>query len=158
MKYLLLSLLLFTSYMPAAGAAEPAPWGKAKAVDIQYSPQKVLYDVALDNVKTFERVLDRASYLSKIYNADPFNASIVIVLHGNEINYFAIKNYAKYKDLMRRAQSLTVGGIIKFEMCRIAAKGQGYEPEDIHGFVEVIPMADAEIVRLQNQEGYAYMR
>jgi len=158
MKYLLLSLLLFTSYMPAAGATEPAPWGKAKAVDIQYPPQKVLYDVAVDNVKTFERVLDRASYLSKIYNADPFNASIVIVLHGNEINYFAIKNYAKYKDLMQRAQSLTVGGIIKFEMCKIAAKGQGYDPQDIHGFVEVVPMADAEIVRLQSQEGYAYMR
>jgi intracellular sulfur oxidation DsrE/DsrF family protein len=158
MKYFLLTLTLFVAISPAANAAEVAPWGKAKAVDIEYPPKKVLYDVSLNDVKTFERVLDRASYLSKVYNADPFNASIVIVLHGNEINYFAIKNYAKYKDLMQRAQSLTVGGIIKFEMCKIAAKGQGYEPQDIHGFVEVVPMADAEIVRLQTQEGYAYMR
>ena len=158
MKYLVLSLALLTGFNSAAQAADTAPWGKTKAADIQYSPQKVLYDVSLDNVRKFEGVLDRASYLSKIYNADPFNASIVIVLHGNEINYFAIKNYAKYKDLMQRAQSLTVGGIIKFEMCRIAAKGQGYDPQDIHGFVEVVPMADAEIVRLQTEEGYAYMR
>ena len=158
MKYLIFSLALFTTIISVANAADEAPWGKAKAVDIPYPPQKVLYDVSLNNLKAFERVLDRASYLSKVYNADPFNASIIIVLHGNEINYFAIKNYAKYKDLMQRAQSLTVGGIIKFEMCRIAAKGQGYEPQDIHGFVEVVPMADAEIVRLQTQEGYAYMR
>lgn len=158
MKYLSLCLILFMSLNASASADDSSPWGKAKAVDIEYPPQKVLYDVALNDVSAFERVLDRASYLSKIYNADPFNASIVIVLHGNEINYFAIKNYTKYKDLMQRAQSLTVGGIIKFEMCRIAAKGQGYDPQDIHGFVEVVPMADAEIVRLQTQEGFAYMR
>jgi hypothetical protein len=118
----------------------------------------VVYDVAVSNPGTFERVLDRASYLSKIYNADLFGASIVLVLHGDEINFFAIKNYDKYKDLMRRAQSLTVGGIIKIKMCKIAAKGHGYDPEDIHGFVELVPMADAEIVRLQTEEGYAYMR
>ncbi|MES1998937.1 MAG: hypothetical protein V4446_06465 [Pseudomonadota bacterium] len=37
------------------------------------------------------------------------------------------------------------------------AKGHGFEPADIHGFVTMVPMADAEIIRLQ-QAGYAYMR
>lgn len=32
-----------------------------------------------------------------------------------------------------------------------------YRPSDVHGFVQMVPMADAEIVRLQ-KEGYAYMR
>jgi len=50
-----------------------------------------------------------------------------------------------------------VGGIIEFRMCRIAAQGHGYAPRDIHGFVSMVPMGDAEIVRLQ-QEGYGYMR
>ena len=136
MKFLYLSLVLLIGYIPVTGAADAAPWGSAKVEDIQYAPRKVVYDVALSDIK----------------------ASIVIVLHGNEINYFAIKNYAKYKDLMQRAQSLTVGGIIKIEMCKIAAKGQGYDPQDIHGFVHIVPMADAEIVRLQTEEGYAYMR
>lgn len=78
-------------------------------------------------------------------------------MHGNEIDFFAIRNYARYKALMDRAQSLTVGGIIEFRMCRIAAQGHGYAPRDIHGFVSMVPMGDAEIVRLQ-QEGYGYMR
>jgi intracellular sulfur oxidation DsrE/DsrF family protein len=134
-----------------------APWGSAKVMDIQYSKQKVVYDTAVSSVAALTSVLDRASYLSEINGADPFDNKIVIVLHGNEINYFAIKNYAKYKALMERAQSLTVGGIIEFRMCQIAAKGHGFEPKDIHGFVSMVPMGDAEIVRLQ-QEGYGYMR
>jgi intracellular sulfur oxidation DsrE/DsrF family protein len=59
---------------------------------------------------------------------------------------------------MQRAQSLTVAGPVEFRMCRVAAKGHGYDPEDIHGFVKLVPMADAEIVKLQQEGGYAYMR
>ena len=77
---------------------------------------------------------------------------------GSEIPLFAIENYAKHKELMVRAQSLTVGGTIEFRMCRIAARGHGFDPQDIHGFVQIVPMADAEIVRLQQEEGYAYMQ
>jgi len=134
-----------------------APWGSAKVMDIQYSKQKVVYDTAVSSVAALTSVLDRASYLSVINGADPFDNKIVIVLHGNEIPFFATRNYAKYKALMERAQSLTVGGIIEFRMCRIAAQGHGFEPRDIHGFVSMVPMGDAEIVRLQ-QEGYGYMR
>jgi intracellular sulfur oxidation DsrE/DsrF family protein len=43
-------------------------------------------------------------------------------------------------------------------MCKVAAQGHGFKPEDIHGFVTMVPMADAELVRLQQEEGYAYMR
>ena len=134
-----------------------APWGSAKEVEPQYAKQKVVYDTAVSSVKALTSVLDRASFLSNLNGADPFENKIVLVLHGDEISFFATKHYTKYKALMTRAQSLTVGGIIEFRMCRVAAKGRGYEPKDIHGFVTMVPMGDAEIVRLQ-QEGYAYMR
>lgn len=98
-----------------------APWGSAKVLDIQYAKQKVVYDAAVNSVEALTSVLDRASYLSAINGADPFDNKIVIVLHGNVIPFFAIKNYAKYKALMDRAQSLSVGGIIEFRMCKLAA-------------------------------------
>ncbi len=138
--------------------AEQAPWGKAQLKDIEYQPHKVVYDVSTNSKEAFEGVLDRVSYLSTLYQADPFASSIVLVLHGKEINFFARKNLDRYRDLMRRAQSLTVGTTIEFRMCRLAARSLGYEPEDIHGFVTMVPMADAEIVRLQAEGGYAYMR
>jgi intracellular sulfur oxidation DsrE/DsrF family protein len=157
MKIILwLSLAIFIS----AGnlAAAEAPWGSASVTEIQYKPQKVVYDVAVNSVEKVTSVLDRASYLSKITGADPFDSSIVLVLHGGEIDYFAIKNYARHSELMQRAQSLVESEVLKIRMCRIAAQGHGYEPEDIHGFVEMVPMGDAEIIRLQNEENHAYMR
>jgi intracellular sulfur oxidation DsrE/DsrF family protein len=140
-------------------AVEPsAPWGRATGEEIDYRPQKVVYDVATTGREAFENVLDRASYLNTLYNANPFSASIVLVLHGDEIPFFAIKNHDKYGDLMQRAQSLTLSGPLEIRMCRIAARGHGLDPEEIHGFVKLVPMADAEIVRLQHEEDYAYMR
>lgn len=153
-RFLFVFALAFS--LPAL-AANNAPWGSAKVQDIQYSKQKVVYDTAVNSVAELTSVLDRASYVSVLNGADPFDNKIVIVLHGGEIPFFAIKNYPKYKALMDRAQSLTVGGIIEFRMCKLAAEGHGFKPADIHGFVNMVPMGDAEIIRLQ-QEGYAYMR
>ena len=152
-----LILLAFGLFTLNTHAASNAPWGSAPVIEKEYSKQKVVYDVAVKDVAAVTSVLDRASHLSLLNGADPFDSKIVIVLHGNEIPFFAIKNYAKYKELMTRAQSLSVGGIIEFRMCRLAAQGQGFKPEDIHGFISMVPMADAEIVDLQ-QKGFAYMR
>ncbi|OFZ99004.1 MAG: hypothetical protein A2Z44_07115 [Betaproteobacteria bacterium RBG_19FT_COMBO_58_11] len=153
-RALMFALALFATQ---ANAEPDAPWGRAKAIDKEYSKQKVVYDVAVDSVQKLDRMLDRVSYLSLINGADPFENKIVIVLHGNEIPFFAIKHHARYKALMQRAQSLSLDGIIEFRMCRVAARGHGLQPEDIHGFVSIVPMADAEIIELQRQ-GFAYIR
>ena len=155
--YLLLACMLLSAGLVSA-ADNNAPWGHASLEEVAYKPQKVVYDVAVSSVSAFTNVLDRVSYLNTIYQADPFESSIVMVLHGDEIPFFAVKNYARHKELMARAQSLMISGNIRFRMCKLAAQGHGFEPGDIHGFVEVVPMADAEIVRLQQEENHAYMR
>ncbi|MGD8743597.1 MAG: DsrE family protein [Granulosicoccaceae bacterium] len=154
---LLLACLLLPASL-ALAADDNAPWGRAEVEEIAYAPHKVVYDVAVSSVSAFTNVLDRVSYLNTLYEADPFDSSIVMVLHGNEIPFFAIKNYDKHKELMARAQSLINSGNIRFRMCKLAAQGHGFKPEDIHGFVEVVPMADAEIIRLQQEEHHVYMR
>jgi len=134
------------------------PWGKAQKTNIKYHPQKVVYDVAASSINELVHVIDRVSSLNNLTGNDPFESSIIIVLHGPEVKYFAHKNYQKYKVLIDRAQSLTVGSTIKFKMGQLTAKWYGFEPENIHGFIELIPMGDAEIIRLQIEENYAYMR
>ena len=154
-----LPVLVLLVFQLAAVQAEPQPrWGRASLEDIDYAPHKVVYDVAAADIEQFNHVLDRVSFLNNIYHADPFAASIVLVLHGNEIPFFAIDNFAEYRELMQRAQSLTLAGTVEFRMCRVAARGFGFEPGDIQGYVKVVPMADAEIVRLQQEQGYVYMR
>ena len=160
MKAVLCNLpaILFALFSLPVQAGEDAPWGHAGIEDIDYTPHKVVYDVAAADIDAFSRVLDRVSYLNNIYQADPFEESIVLVLHGDEIPFFAVDKYPAYRELMQRANSLTLSGPVEFRMCRVAARGHGLEPGDIHGFVKVVPMADAEIVRLQQEEGYVYMR
>ncbi|MDH5183254.1 MAG: hypothetical protein OEX12_05125 [Gammaproteobacteria bacterium] len=150
------SLLLPFSLLLAADVN--APWGQAKLDNVEYKPNKVVFDVAVSSVGAITSVLDRVSFLNTLYEADPFESSIVVVLHGNEIPFFAIKNYAQYKGIMNRAQSLVNNGNIRFRMCKLAAQGHSFKPKDIHGFVEMVPMADAEIVRLQREEQHAYMQ
>ena len=153
-----LSLIIAASPLAFASNTDSAPWGGAQVTATEYKPQKVVYDVHVKSVEEVESVLDRASYLSTITGADPFEQSIVLVLHGKELSFFAIKNFLKYEDLMRRAQSLVDSEALKIKMCKIAAQSQGYAPEDIHGFIEMVPMGDAEIIRLQYEEGHAYMQ
>ena len=157
-KIVSIFLLSLSMLCTSAFAGNNAPWGEAVLTETEYKPQKVVYDVHVKTVAAVEGVLDRASHLSAITGADPFDQSIVLVLHGSELSFFAIKNYPKYKALMQRAQSLVESEALKIKMCTIAAKSQGFEPKDIQGFVEMVPMGDAEIIRLQYEEGHAYMQ
>ena len=157
-RWLAALLVALTTAITAFADDELAPWGRASAGDGAYTPQKVVYDVAVADADAFGHVLDRVSYLNNLYRADPFRASIVVVLHGDEIPLFAVENLDDNEALVRRAQSLTVAGPIEFRICTQAARGHGLEPKDIHGFVTMVPMADAEIVKLQREENYAYMR
>jgi len=154
----LLPVLVLTAHAGQVVADDLAPWGSAPVIQQTYSGQKVVFDTTSGSPAGLTSVLDRASLLSILNGADPLDSKIVIVLHGGAIPFFAIRNYAKNKDLMHRAQSLSVGEVVEYRMCRAAAQLQGFKPEDIHGFVKMVPMADAEIVRLQQEEGFAYMR
>jgi len=156
--FFLIPMLVLTAHAGQADANDTAPWGSATEIEQTYRGQKVVFDTTSGSPAGLTSVLDRASLISVLNGADPLENKIVIVLHGDAIPFFAIKNYARHKDLMHRAQSLSVGEVVEFRMCRAAARLQGFDPRDIHGFVKMVPMADAEIVRLQQEEGFAYMR
>jgi intracellular sulfur oxidation DsrE/DsrF family protein len=158
MLRLLLSLAVLLFPWSSIHAAGDAPWGDAAVLDIQYKPAKVLYDLTSGDAKTLESVLDRASFLNTLYGADPFESSVIVIVHGDAIPFFVHKNFRRHEELMKRAHSLATGSPVEFRMCGAAARIMGYTAKDVHGFVKMVPMADAEIIRLQREEGYAYMQ
>lgn len=159
MKWKFLISMLALAALPGGVLADSrAPWGSASEINQIYRGQKVVFDTTTGTSAGLTSILDRASFLSILNGADPLDSRIVIVLHGGSIPFFAIRNHDKNQALMQRAQSLSVGGVVEYRMCKAAARMQGFKPEDIHGFVKMVPMADAEIVRLQQEEGFAYMR
>lgn len=150
--------VIITSMWGSIAHGQTAPWGTAVAQVAGYVPQKVVYDVTVSTPDELDMILDRISGLNVEYGTDPFDAAIVVVLHGPEIRFFDTNKFDEYEELMRRAQSLTVGGVIEMKMCQRAAQNLDLQPADIHGFIEMVPMGDAEIIRLQQEEGYAYMK
>lgn len=158
----IISILAMAAMLAAwpltGGAADAtAPWGSATEATPLYHGQKVVFDVTAGTLAGLNSVLDRAGYLSQMNGDDLFDTRIVIVLHGDAIPFFAVKNYAKYRPLMQRAYSASLGHIVEFRMCKAAAKLRGLQARDIHGFVTMVPMAEAEIARLQQEEGFAYL-
>jgi len=91
-------------WMVSAQAYENAPWGRASLQAIEYAPDKVVYDIAVPDIETFSRVLDRVSYLKTLYHANRFEASIVLVLYGDEIPFFAIDKDHNCREFMRRTR------------------------------------------------------
>jgi intracellular sulfur oxidation DsrE/DsrF family protein len=134
--------------LPAAAQAIPTPYGTSKFStydDIAEIKQlKVVWDFNFTDPQAVGVVFN---YVSALLTAtsefgpqeiDPIK--VVVVSHGPEIVVFARKNYEKYKDIVDRAASFAKQGV-KFELCRNAVSSVGFAPEDLHGFVTVVPPA-----------------
>lgn len=124
---------------------------------ITYAPSKVVYDISTPDPEALGLIFDRVNLLQNIYQNDSFEASIVLVIHEDAIPLFGANDKTTQPELMQRAWSLSLGEIIKFRVCKASAAMQGFTKNDLQDFIVMVPMADAEIVKLQ-QEGYAYLR
>lgn len=138
--------------------SQDTPWGTAAAPVAGYAPQKVVYDIIAASEQEFSNVLDRMYALNVEYGSDPYDAVIIAVLRGPEIRFFDVRNFPQHEDLVRRAQALTSGGVIEFRICMHTAKSMGLDAEHFHGFIDMVPLGDAEIIQLQVEQGYAYSR
>ena len=145
---------------PAPAQPSDAPYGSAKFVpysDIDSVKQlKVVWDFnfvdpkAVGIVFNYVNALLRATAQYGPRELDPIK--VVIVSHGPEVVVFDKRNYAKYKEIVDRAASLATQGV-RFEICGLAAAAQGSAPEDLHGFVTVVPAAPYALAYWQSK-GY----
>ncbi|MGA8007407.1 MAG: DsrE family protein [Burkholderiales bacterium] len=145
----------------AQGAQEPYGTSKFESYsDIDQLKQlKVVWDFNFQDPKSVGVVLNNLNALLKAtqefgpHEIDPIK--VVIVSHGPEVVLWAKKNYAKYKEIVDRAASFAKQGV-RFEVCRNDAAALGFKPEDLDGFVTVIPAGPYALTYWQNK-GYAYI-
>lgn len=103
---------------------------------------KVAFDFNFNDPNGIERALYPVSFILKTiqeYGPVSFEPNIVIVSHGSEVVAWAKQNYDQYKDVIDRAARLAELGV-KFEVCVVAANALGFDVEDFHGFVNVVPL------------------
>jgi hypothetical protein len=139
--------LLISAFVAGSSLAQAdTPYGSAKFEsysDINSIVQlKTVWDFNFADPKSVGMVFNNVAALMKATaeygpnEMDPLK--IVIVSHGPEIVVWAKKNYPKYKDIVDRAASLAKQGV-RIEICNNAARAQGFKPEDLQGFVTVVP-------------------
>jgi hypothetical protein len=143
----LASLVIAGSTVLAAGAAD----GPAVASPI--GPDKVVYHLSAG--------LDQASDgLRNIRNHLEVNpkAHIVVVAHAAGVDYLMKgkkdKNGNPYETIV---EQLDLEGV-RFEVCEITLRSRGLKREQFIELAKFVPSGVAEITRLQQREGYAYLR
>lgn len=146
---------LFTALI-AVGLVQPAfadalaPYGTAK-VDMHSMPAtNTVFDVNYDDPQKLNTLYFFIKNTKKVTNG-----KVVVVTHGPELRAFAKENYEKYQGIIDKMAELAKEGV-EFKMCNNAMKAAGFNAEDMHGFITVVPAGFPEIAYWQG-EGYKYI-
>lgn len=86
------------------------------------------------------------------------DAKIVVVTHAQGVDFLMKgakdKNGAKYEDLVERLKQRGV----QFDVCEITLRNRKMTRDQFIEYVTFVPSGVAEITRLQQKEGYAYLK
>ena len=141
-----------TVVSPATTAAElPAPVETPMLTN--EVPEKVVLGVSVHTIEGLKILFDRAEELAMTPRPTGEDASLVLVLHGPEVEYFSIKNYDQYKDIVDQAARLDAFDVVDLRICQTMIGARGIERTDIPSFIEQVPYGPGEVERLR-QEGY----
>jgi len=90
-----------------------------------------------------------------IKTSEQLKGEMVVVTHGPELRVFAKENSDKYQGIVDKMAALADKGV-EFHMCNNAMCAAGFKPEDMHGFITVVPAGFPEVAYLQSK-GYKYI-
>lgn len=141
-----------TVVSPEIAADEPAT-AVETPVAVDEVPDKIVLDVSVHTIEGLRVLFDRAEKLAMTPRPKGENATLVLVLHGPEVEYFSIRNYDRYKDIVDQAARLDAFDVVDVRICQTMIGARGIERTDIPSFIEQVPYGPGEVERLR-QEGY----
>lgn len=142
-------LLFFVLTLIGASASAEPP--STPAPETRY-----LFQVTLHTPAEIEKLLARAEQLAATQRPADRRTGIALVLHGPEVEIFARRNYAMYRQLVDRAAKLDADGVIEVKMCQTEMRSRGIRVQDVPGFIELVPYGPDEEKRLLRR-GYIYL-
>lgn len=135
----------------------PADSGEAFLLPApQQAPARYLADISLHTVEELQLLFDRVDELVERPRSDREAPLVSLVLHGPEVEFFALANYASYKGLVDRAARLAALGAVDIRICQTRMKQLGIATDQVPAFLEQVPYGPDEVERLLG-EGYVYM-
>lgn len=158
---LLAGLLLLAYYNLAprlqdeSGAQQVDVPGQDTGRDNALQGSGMVLDVSVHSLDELRVLLDRAEELATRPRPQGEKAGVVLVLHGPEVEFFAISNYSRYKDIVDQAARLDAFDVVDVKICQSMLERLNVAQEDIPAFIEQVPYGPGEVERLV-REGYIY--
>ena len=154
MKIRLIGLAVAATFVLVPGqqvfAEAFAPYGTAK-VDMHAMPvTDTVFDVNYDDPQKLNLLYNYIKNTQKVTHG-----KVVVVTHGPELRAFAKENYQKYQGIVDKMAELAKDGV-EFKMCNNAMHAAGFNAEDMHGFITVVPAGFPEIAYWEGR-GYKYI-
>jgi len=141
------------AFVTAACALALANAGCASLRSEAPPPDKVVYHFS----EGLEQAGNGLRYMLNELEVNP-DAKIVAVAHAAGVDFLlkgAKDKYGnKYED---RVERLALSGV-RFEVCEITLRERRLSKAQFIDYVSFVPSGVAEIVRLQQREGYAYLK
>jgi intracellular sulfur oxidation DsrE/DsrF family protein len=119
------------------------------------APHGMVLDISVHSLDELKVLLDRAEEIAVRPQSQGEMAGVVLVLHGPEVEFFAISNYPRYKDIVDQAARLDAFDVVDVKICQSMMDRQGIARDDIPAFIEQVPYGPGEVERLV-REGYVY--
>lgn len=127
-----------------------SPYGTAK-VDMHTMPAtNTVFDVNYSDPQQLNTLYNFIKNTKKVTGG-----KVVVVTHGPELRAFAKENYEKYQGIIDKMAELSSEGV-EFKMCKNAMVAAGYQAEDMHGLITVVPAGFPEVAYWQSK-GYQYI-
>jgi len=119
-------------------------------------PSGFVADVSVHSERELQRLLDRVEQLLERPRTSGEAPLVSVVLHGPEVEFFALKNYQQYREVVDRAAKLAALGAVDISICQTQMRSRGIAEDQVPGFLRQVPYGPGEVQRLLGQ-GHVYM-
>jgi len=153
-----LLLVLYLNQQESEPVTDIAESGSVPSKDVLPEagvPNKAVLDISVHTLDELKVLFDRAEQLALAPQPPGGEASVVLVLHGPEVEFFSISNYDRYKDIVDQAARLDAFDVVDVKICQTMMEIRGIPRDDIPAFIEQVPLGTVEVERLV-REGYVY--
>lgn len=105
-------------------------------------------DVSAHTVQELETLFERVEALLDRPRAEGEAPLVTLVLHGPEVEFFALKNYTQQKALVNRAAKLAALGGVQISICQAEMRARGIASDQVPSFLRQLPYGPDEVERL----------
>lgn len=136
-----------------AAPADPQPQASVPGLE---QPSGFVADISVHSEAELETLLGRVEQLLERPRRSGEAPLVSLVLHGPEVEFFALKNYQQYRAVVDHAAKLAALGAVDISICQTQMRSRGIAEDEVPGFLRQVPYGPDEVQRLLHK-GYVYM-